>query len=79
MDVQDGVAAARLWLDFERGAPTDALLRLSARDVAVRMSGAPLPLAAADLEADLRHARSGETRVRFRHAAVSDRVGTELR
>ncbi len=78
LEIERGAATGRLWLDFERGAAVDGLLRLSARDLATELSGVPMPLVEADIEADLRRTRAGETQVRLRHLALGDGRGFEL-
>ncbi|HRO61956.1 MAG TPA: hypothetical protein PK177_22830, partial [Burkholderiaceae bacterium] len=79
LDVDAGALALQLWTRFDDGLPSDGLLRLAGRGLAVRVDGSPLPLATADLEAELERRPAGETQLRLRRLALDDGRDFELK
>lgn len=79
LEVTAGAGAFQLWTHFERGVPVDGLARLSGAGMAMRLDGSPVPLAAVDVEAELRRAGSGESQLRLRRFSLRDDSGFELR
>lgn len=78
LDVDAGAIALQLWARFDDGLPSDGLLRVAGRGLAMRVDGTPLPLSGTDLEAELARAPAGETHLRLRRLALDDGSDFEL-